>query len=93
MSGSSFYNKVISYLAELNRGNHQQLVEGGWLSEQDEQKIIIILVKLGCIEKKVDSYKITRKGLNILLHQKIGRLGDSYDDKIILQLLSIRTNK
>ena len=39
MSKGSFFKKVMTFLAEVNKGKHGRLIEGGWLSEQDKQRI------------------------------------------------------
>ena len=83
MSNGSFFRKVMTFLAEVNKGKHARLIEGGWLSEQDKQRITIILYKLDCIEKIEDNIIITQKGLNILLYQKTGKLGDAYNKDMI----------
>jgi hypothetical protein len=89
MSKSSFFRKVMTFLAEVNKGKHGSLIESGWLSEQDIQRITIILHKLGCIDKSKDNIIITQKGLNILLYQKTGKLGDVYNKDMIEILTAI----
>lgn len=91
MSSSSYFNKVITFLAEVNKGKHEKLIEGGWISARDMQRITVILHKLDCIDKKGDKIIITKKGLNILLHQKTGKLGDSYNEDIVSLLISDTT--
>jgi predicted transcriptional regulator len=90
MSNGSFFKKVLSYLAEVNKGEDRKLIEGGWLSEEEASKISIILLRLGFIEKKGETYQITRKGLNVLLHQKMGKFSDLYDDNTLELLLNIQ---
>jgi hypothetical protein len=86
MSKGSFFNKVISYLAEINKGKENLLVESGWLSPKEENKIIIILLKLGCIDKKGDNIIITKKGYKTLLLQKLGQLEDNNNENISMLL-------
>jgi len=90
MSNGSFFKKVLSYLAEVNKGEDRKLIEGGWLSEEEASKIRIILLRLGFIDKKGEMYQITRKGLNVLLHQKMGKFSDLYDDNTLELLLNIQ---
>jgi len=86
MRETSFFKKVISYLSELNRGNQTRLIEDGWLSVEEVERIKIILWKLGLIEKKDDDIHLTRKGLNVLLYSKINEKGLEYN-KQVLKLL------
>ena len=65
MNDTSFFKKVISYLAELNKGENNRLIENGWLSEDEVFRIKIILCRLGFLQKMGDDYQITSKGLNI----------------------------
>ena len=81
MNNSLFFNKVMSYLAEMNKRKENLLVENGWLSIEDEKKIIHILSELRCIEYKDDEIKITKKGYKILLNHKIGKIEDKYNEK------------
>ena len=90
MNDKSFFKKVISYLAELNKGKHNRLIENGWLSEDEVNRIKIILSRLGFLQKKEDDYQITSKGLNVLLYYKMGKMNQEYDDLTLEMLLSIQ---
>ena len=90
MNDKSFFKKVISYLAELNKGKHNRLIENGWLSEDEVNRIKIILSRLGFLEKNEDDYQITSKGLNVLLYYKMGKMNQEYDDLTLEMLLSIQ---
>ena len=90
MNDKSFFKKVISYLAELNKGKHNRLVENGWLSEDEVFRIKIILCRLGFLQKRGDDCQITRKGLNVLLYIKMGKMNPEYDDRALEMLLSIQ---
>ena len=90
MNDKSFFKKVISYLAELNKGKHNRLIENGWLSEDEVNRIKIILSRLGFLEKNEDDYQITSKGLNVLLNYKMGKMNQEYDDLTLEMLLSIQ---
>jgi hypothetical protein len=88
MTDASFFKKVMSYLAELNRGNHNRLIEDGWLSVEEVYRIKIILCKLGFIDQKGDDFQVTRKGLNVLLYFKMDKMGSEYNDRVLKLLLS-----
>lgn len=90
MNDKSFFKKVISYLAELNKGEHNRLIENGWLSEDEVFRIKIILCRLGFLQKMGDDYQITSKGLNVLLYIKMGKMNHEYDDRALEMLLSIQ---
>ncbi len=89
MNDKSFFKKVISYLAELNKGKHNRLIENGWLSEDEVNRIKIILSRLGFLQKNEDDYQITSKGLNVLLYYKMGKMNHEYDDRTLEMLLGI----
>ena len=86
MSEKSFFKKVVSYLAELNKGEQYRLTEDGWLNEEEVYRINIILSRLGFVEKNEEEYHITGKGLNVLLYYKMGKM-DHEDEDLILELL------
>ena len=86
MGYNSFFKKVLTYLAELNKGKHLELVKSGFLSDNDANKIELILKKTGCIEE-LDGIHITRKGLTILLYVKMGKIPDEYDEQVLELLL------
>ena len=88
MNNSLFFNKVISYLAELNKRKQNLLVENGWISPEEENRIIHILHELGCIAYQGVHIKITKKGLKILLNQKVGKIEDIYNEKTRQLLIS-----
>lgn len=90
MNDKSFFKKVISYLAELNKGKHNRLIKNGWLSEDEVYRIKIILTRLGFLQKNEDDYQITSKGLNVLLYYKMGKMNHDYDDLTLEMLLSIQ---
>lgn len=90
MNDKSFFKKVVSYLAEVNKGNHNRLIENGWLSEDEVNRIKIILSKLDFLQKNEDDYQITSKGLNVLLYYKMGKMNHEYDDLTLEMLLSIQ---
>ena len=91
MTENSFFKKVINYLAELNKGTQDRLEVSGWLKPDEVRRINVILEKLALIEHTNNETKITRKGLNILLFFKIGKINDQYNDET-LQLLLNNTN-
>jgi hypothetical protein len=88
MKNGHFFNKVMSYLAEMNKGNQNLLVENGWLSVEDEKRILQILVELGCIEYKGEDIKISKKGIKIILQHKIGKIEDRYNENTTQLLIS-----
>ncbi len=88
MTDASFFKKVMSYLAELNRGNRYRLIEDGWLDVEEVNRIEIILCKLGFIDQKSDDFQVTRKGLNVLLYYKMDKMGSEYNDQVLKLLLS-----
>ena len=90
MNDKSFFKKVISYLGELNKGKHNRLTENGWLSEDEVNRIKIILSRLGFLQKNEDDYQITSKGLNVLLYIKMGKMNPEYDYQTLEMLLSIQ---
>jgi len=90
MNDKSFFKKVISYLAELNKGGHNRFIENGWLSEDEVFRIKIILSRLGFLQKMEDDYQITSKGLNVLLYYKMGNMNHEYDGQTLEMLLSIQ---
>ena len=90
MNDKSFFKKVIIYLAELNKGKHNRLIENGWLSEDEVFRIKIILCRLGFLQKMGDDCQITSKGLNVLLYIKMGKMNHEYDDRALEMLLSIQ---
>ena len=90
MNDKSFFKKVISYLAELNKGKQNRLIEDGWLSEDEVNRIKIILSRLGFLQKNEDDYQITSKGLNVLLYYKMGKMNHEYDYQTLEMLLSIQ---
>jgi predicted transcriptional regulator len=88
MGYNSFFKKVLSYLSELNKGKQNKLMEDGWLSEDEASRIIVILDKLGYIEKREDGIKLSRKGLNFLLYFKMEKISDEYSEQTLELLLS-----
>jgi hypothetical protein len=95
MGENSFFKKVISYLAELNKGKHKLLVDSEWLSLDETQRITVILTQLGFIEKIVEDYivtsrdyVVTSRGFNVLLYYKMGKMGDTYDESVLALLLN-----
>jgi hypothetical protein len=67
MSDNSFFKKALSYLSALEKGSVNWLINEGWLSEEEEKRMLIILEKLGLVKKKSTNWIIiTDKGLNIL---------------------------
>ena len=83
MAEGSFFKKVISYLAELNKREHGLLIQGGWLSLDEVHKINSILSHLGLIEKVGEDYRVTGSGLNVLLYYKMGKIGDEYNESVL----------
>ena len=90
MNDKSFFKKVISYLAELNKGEHNRLIENGWLSEDEVFRIKIILCRLGFLQKMGADCQITSKGLNVLLYINMDKMNHEYDDRALEMLLSIQ---
>ena len=88
MVENSFFKKVVSYLAELNKGKHNLLVESGWLSLDETHRITVILSRLGFIEKIGEDYQVTSRGFNVLLYHKMEKLGDTYDESMLTLLLN-----
>lgn len=82
MSSNLFFKKVLTYLAELNKDKHLELIESGWLSEDEAYRIELILKRTGCIEE-FNGLHITSKGLNILLNFKMGKIHDEYDHNVL----------
>lgn len=91
MSHGSFFNKVISYLAEVNKGQHKRLLDDGWISAEEADKINVILLSLGFIKNNGGNITVTQNGLNVLLNQKLGKLSDVYDNEA-LELLLLGTS-
>lgn len=89
MAERSFFKKVISYLAELNKGKHSLLADSGWLSLDEVHKINVVLSQLGFIEKKGEDYQLTSRGLNILLYYKMGKMSDGYDESVLSLILDL----
>jgi hypothetical protein len=87
MDDYSFFKKVLSYLAELNKGKQDTLIEDGWLSVDEASKIHVILESMGCIKKLDGDFQITRKGLNVLLYLKMDKIGDKYNEQVLRVLL------
>ncbi len=88
MVESSFFKKVISYLAELSKGKHSLLVDSGWLSLDEAHRVIVILSHLGFIEKNGEEYIVTSRGFNVLLYNKMGKMSDNYDESVLALLLN-----
>ncbi len=88
MVESSFFKKVISYLAELNKGRQDLLVEGGGLSLDEVHRVTVILTRLGFIEKIGEDYQVTSRGFNVLLYYKTGKMGDTYNESVLALLLN-----
>ena len=84
----SFFKKVISYLAELNKGKHNLLVESGWLSLDEAHRITVILSRLEFIEKIGEDYQVTSRGFNVLLYYKMEKIGDTYNESMLTLLLN-----
>ena len=91
MSHGSFFNKVISYLAEVNKGQHKRLLDDGWISVEEANKINVILLSLGFIKNDSGNISVTQKGLKVLLNQKLGKLSDVYNNDV-LELLLLSTS-
>lgn len=87
MSQGSFFNKVISYLAEVNKGQYKRLQDDGWISAEEADKIKVILLSLGFIETDGENISVTQKGLNVLLNQKLGKLSDKYDNEVLKMII------
>ena len=88
MGENSFFKKVISYLAELNKGRHKLLVDSEWLSLDETHRVTVILGHLGFIEKIGEDYIVTSRGFNVLLYYKMGKMGDAYDESVLALLLN-----
>ena len=88
MGENSFFKKVISYLAELNKGRHKLLVDSEWLSLDETNRVTVILSQLGFIEKIGEDYIVTSRGFNVLLYYKMGKMGDIYDESVLALLLN-----
>ena len=88
MGENSFFKKVISYLAELNKGRHKLLVDSEWLSLDETHRVTVILSHLGFIEKIGEDYIVTSRGFNVLLYCKMGKMGDTYDESVLALLLN-----
>jgi len=93
MGESSFFKKVVSYLAELSMGRHNLLVDSGWLSLDEVHRVTVILSRLGFIEKLDEEYVVTSRGFNVLLFYKMGKMGDVYDESVLAFLLNARDDK
>jgi len=88
MNETSFFRKVISYLAELNKGTENKLLESGWLNEEEEKRIKVILAELCLIDNMDGKYYVSPRGLNVLLYYKMGKIQDSYNSEILDILLN-----
>jgi predicted transcriptional regulator len=67
MSGNSFFKKALTYLSALENKSIKSLINEGWISKEEEKRILIILEKLGLVKKKSTNWIIiTDKGLNVL---------------------------
>ena len=92
MENNSFFNKVVKFLSQVNKGTQTQLIENGWMTNQEALKIKVILIDLGIISKKDDKIFLTRKGLNILLYYKMGKLSSNYNKDILNLFLINESN-
>ena len=92
MAKPSFYNKVLNYLGEVNKGKQSQLIKYEYITQKEAEKINTILEKLDLIKKEKEEYQITKRGLNILLYHKIGKLGQEYNEKTLKILLTAETS-
>ena len=88
MVENSFFKKVISYLAELNKGRHNLLVDSGWLTSDEAHRVSVVLSHLGFIEKIGEDYQVTTRGFNVLLYYKMGKICDTYDESVLTLLLN-----
>ena len=88
MVENSFFKKVVSYLAEINKGRHNLLVDSGWLSLDEAHRVTVILSRLGFIEKIDEDYQVTSRGFNVLLYYKMELMGDDYDESVLTLLLN-----
>ena len=88
MESNSFFNKVIKFLSQVNKGNQTQLIENEWMTSQEAVKIESILIDLGIIKKNDERIVLTRKGLNILLYHKMGKLSNYNKDILNLFLIN-----
>ena len=88
MESDSFFKKVINFLSQVNKGTYTRLIENGWMTSQDALKINAILMDLGIIDKTGKRIFLTRKGLNILLYYKMGKISQDYS-KDVLNLILI----
>lgn len=88
MESDSFFKKVINFLSQVNKGTYTRLIENGWMTSQDALKINAILMDLGIIDKTGKRIFLTRKGLNILLYYKMGKISQDYN-KDVLNLILI----
>ena len=59
MAEGSFYKKVLNYLAEVNKGRHERLLENGELKPEECRRISLILQELGFIED--NNGKVSKK--------------------------------
>jgi len=87
MESDSFFNKVIYFLSQINKGTHMQLIENGFMTSQEALKINAILMDLGIIKKKEEQIFLTRKGLNILLYYKMGKISQEYNKDVLNLIL------
>lgn len=87
MANNSFFKKVLNYLGEINKGRQSQLIESGWIKQEEEKKINTILLNLDLIQKVNGRLVPTRKGLNILLYYKMGKITQEYDEDVLQLLL------
>ena len=92
MENNSFFSKVVKFLSQVNKGTQTQLIEKGWMTNQEALKIKVILIDLGIISKKDDKIFLTRKGLNILLYYKMGKLSSNYNKDILNLFLINESN-
>jgi hypothetical protein len=87
MEKFTFLKKVISYLSEINRGTQDHLIEMGWITQEEANKIETILTMLNMVDNSGEKSILTSKGLNILLYYKMGKINQEYDEKV-LELLT-----
>ena len=93
MERNSFFKKAINFLIQVNKGTHIQLIENGWITKQDALKINIVLMDLGLIAKKDERIFLTRKGLNILLYYKMGKISQDYNKDVLSLIIMNKSDK
>ena len=92
MEANSFFPKVIKFLSQVNKGTQTQLIENGVMSIKDALKIKAILIDLDIINEKDNKIILTRKGINILLYHKMGKISKNYNKDFLKLVLKNESN-